>query len=119
LLVESVSDYAIYVLDPEGLVTTWNLGAERMKGYTSAEIIGKHLALFFPEEDQKAGKPARELAIAVEDGRFEEEGWRVRKDGTRFWANVVLTALRDSHGTLVGFAKITRDLSARREAEQI
>jgi PAS domain S-box-containing protein len=118
LLVEHVSDYAIYLLDPEGRVTTWNLGAGRMKGYDADEIIGANFALFFPEEDIAAGKPLRELEAARDYGRFEDEGWRVRKDGTRFWANAVLTVLRDGRGEVVGFAKITRDLTARRAAEE-
>lgn len=119
LLVENTVDYAIYVLDPAGRVTTWNLGAERMKGYTSSEINGRYFGVFFPEQDQRAGKPAHELAMARTQGRFEDEGWRVRKDGSRFWANAVLTALHDAQGRLIGFAKITRDLTARREAEAV
>ena len=118
LLVENVGDYAIYVLDAGGHVTTWNLGAQRLKGYEATEAIGMHFSAFFPAEDAAGGKPARELAIAREHGRFEEEGWRIRKDGTRFWANVVLTVLHDSQGTEIGFAKITRDLTARKEAEE-
>jgi PAS domain S-box-containing protein len=117
LLVESVSDYAIYMLDPGGHITTWNVGAERMKGYGATEVTGKHFSMFFPEEDARTGKPERELKLAQELGRFEDEGWRVGKGGARFWANVVVTPLRDSHGTLLGFTKITRDLTARREAE--
>ena len=119
LLIESVGDYAIYMLDPTGRVTTWNLGAERMKGYAASEIIGRSFEVFFPEEDIRDGKPGRELAAAIKDGRFEDEGWRVRKDGTRFWANVVVTALRDGKSEPMGFAKITRDLTMRREAEAI
>jgi PAS domain S-box-containing protein len=118
LLVEHVADYAIYLLDPEGRITTWNLGAERMKGYRAHEIVGANFALFFPEEDIAAGKPARELAAAREHGRFEDEGFRIRKDGSRFWANAVLTVLRDGRGEVIGFAKITRDLTARRAAEE-
>ncbi|HMI85493.1 MAG TPA: PAS domain S-box protein [Polyangiaceae bacterium] len=117
LLVESVGDYAIYMLDPEGRVTTWNLGAARMKGYTAHEVIGKNFAIFFNAEDAAAGKPARELARARTEGRCEDEGWRVRKDGRSFWANAILTALRDDKGELIGFAKITRDLTIPREAE--
>lgn len=117
LLVEGVSDYAIYMLDPEGQVTTWNLGAERMKGYSSEEILGRSFRLFFREEDVREGKPESELAVARATGRFEDEGWRVRKDGTLFWANVVVTALRDGRGAFFGFSKITRDLTARRAAE--
>ena len=116
LLVDSVRDYAIFALDPTGHVLSWNAGAERFKGYTASEIIGKHFSIFYPMEDR--WKPPRELEIATETGRFEEEGWRVRKDGSRFWASVVITALRDERGTLVGFAKVTRDLTERRQAEQ-
>jgi PAS domain S-box-containing protein len=118
LLVESVGDYAIYMLDEAGHVATWNLGAERLKRYSAHEIIGKNFAIFFPEADIAAGKPARELAEARASGRFEDEGWRIRKDGSRFWANAVVTAAYDPHGRLVGFAKVTRDLTARREAEE-
>src|SRR5207248_2150226 len=118
LMVESVKDYAIFMLDPSGHVTTWNPGAERLKGYTAAEIIGRHLSAFYSEEDIRAGKPERELEIATETGRFEDEGWRVRKDGSRFWANVVLSAARDDRGQLVGFAKITRDMSERKRSEE-
>ena len=116
LLVDSVRDYAIFALDPTGHVLSWNAGAERFKGYTANEIIGKHFSVFYPIEDR--WKPPRELEIATETGRFEEEGWRVRKDGSRFWASVVITALRNERGTLVGFAKVTRDLTERRQAEQ-
>ncbi|MGH7553195.1 MAG: PAS domain-containing sensor histidine kinase [Longimicrobiales bacterium] len=118
LLVESVQDYAIFTLDPTGHITSWNPGAQRIKGYTADEIIGQHFSKFYPEVDIEAGKPARELEIAVADGRVEDEGWRVRKDGTQFWANVIITALHDDAGRLVGFAKVTRDLTERREAEQ-
>jgi PAS domain S-box-containing protein len=118
LLIENTSDYAIYVLDPGGIVTTWNSGAERMKGYSTQEIIGRSFECFFPDDDRAAGKPAKELALALADGRFEDEGWRVRKDGTRFWANAVLTPLRDPQHNLIGFAKITRDLTLRRNAEE-
>ena len=118
LLVESVKDYAIFILDTEGHVATWNLGAERIKGYKADEIIGKHFSIFYPPEDIAAGKTQRELEIATRDGRFEEEGWRVRKDGSRMWANVTITALRNPDGTLVGFAKVTRDLTEHRQAEE-
>jgi PAS domain S-box-containing protein len=118
LLVEGITDYAIYMLDPGGRVTTWNNGAERMKGYTAQEAIGLELARFFPAEDVKSGRPERELAIAREQGRFEEEGWRVRKDGSRFWANVIVTPLWGASEQLLGYAKITRDLSGRRHAEE-
>jgi PAS domain S-box-containing protein len=115
LLVESVQDYAIFALDPAGYVLSWNAGAQRLKGYTRDEIVGRHFSDFYPPEDK--WKPAAELEVATRLGRVEDEGWRVRKDGTRFWANVVITALRDETGTLVGFAKVTRDLTERRAAE--
>ncbi|HEY5089935.1 MAG TPA: PAS domain S-box protein, partial [Polyangia bacterium] len=118
LLVESVSDYAIFVLDPDGHVATWNIGAERIKGYRAAEIIGKHFSIFYPPEDVAAGKTDLELEIATREGRFEEEGWRVRKDGSRMWANVTITALRSPDGKLIGFAKVTRDLTERRRTEE-
>lgn len=118
LLVSSVRDYAIFALDAQGHVLTWNPGAERFKGYSASEIIGKHFSTFYPEDDIRAEKPAMELEVAARVGRFEDEGWRLRKDGTRFWANVVITALRAADGTLVGFGKVTRDLTARREAEE-
>ena len=118
LLVDTVMDYAIFALDAKGHIITWNSGAKRFKGYTRDEIIGQHFSTFYPPEDVAAGKPEMELAIAEKEGRVEDEGWRVRKDGTRMWANVVITALRDSTGKLVGFAKVTRDLTERREAEQ-
>lgn len=117
LLIESVRDYAIFVLDATGHVATWNIGAERLKGYKPGEIIGSHFSRFYPPEDIESRKPWRELEIAKRDGRVEDEGWRVRKDGTRFWANVIITALRDESGTLVGFAKVTRDLTERRRSE--
>jgi PAS domain S-box-containing protein len=117
LLVESVEDYAIFMLDPRGIITTWNAGAERLKGYEAEEIIGKPVDVFYTPEDRATDKAMRELERATHDGRYEEEGWRVRKDGSRFWANVVLTALRDERDTLVGFAKVTRDLTERRQAE--
>jgi PAS domain S-box-containing protein len=118
LLVESVRDYAIFMLDPEGRVTTWNEGAEAIKGYSPDEIIGKHISTFYTEEDRAAETPQRLLNAALANGRVEDEGWRIRKDGTRFWADVILTALHDSEGKLVGFAKVTRDLTSRREAEE-
>lgn len=119
LLVESVHDYAIFALDTGGNILTWNAGAERFKGYKADEIIGRHLSVFYTDEDMATRKPWRELEIAARDGSVEDEGWRVRKDGSRFWANVVLTALRDESGVLVGFAKVTRDLTERRAAEQV
>jgi len=119
LLVEAVTDYAIYLLDPSGIVTTWNPGAQRSKGYTANEIIGQHFSRFYTEEDQKAGLPARALETAKRDGNFEAEGWRVRKDGTRFWAFVVIDPIRQPSGDIIGYAKVTRDLTERKAAEQI
>lgn len=116
LLVQSVKDYGIFMLDPEGHIVSWNLGAERIKGYTEEEITGRHFSVFYPEEDR--GKPEYELRVAAAEGRFEDEDWRIHKDGSRFWANVIITALRDESGELVGFAKVTRDLTVRRQAEQ-
>ena len=118
LLVESVQDYALLSLDSTGHITTWNRGAERIKGYAASEIIGKHFSTFYPEEDVRAGKCEHELTRTTADGRFEDEGWRVRKDGTRFWANVVISAVRDATGALTGFSKVTRDLTERRRAEE-
>ena len=118
LLVDRVLDYAIFALDPNGYILSWNAGAERLKGYTPEEIIGKHFSIFYPAEDIAADKPGRKLKTAVETGRVEDEGWRLRKDGSRFWANVLITALKDDDGTLLGFAKVTRDLTARRSAEE-
>jgi len=117
LLVENARDYAIFMLDPSGHVATWNEGAQRIKGYTAREIIGQHFSKFYLDEESRTGKCERELEIAMREGRFEEEGWRVRKDGTRFWANVVIAPLRDYRGTHIGFSKITRDLTERRAAE--
>ncbi|MBV9496908.1 MAG: PAS domain S-box protein [Acidobacteria bacterium] len=118
LLVSSVRDYAIFMLDPQGNVMTWNQGAQRIKGYEPKEIIGRHFSTFYTEEDKLAGKPQWELEVATREGSVEDLGWRLRKDGTRFWANVVITAVRDAHGELRGFAKVTRDMTARREAEE-
>lgn len=118
LLVQHVEDYAIYLLNPGGYVISWNLGAERLKGYSADEIVGRHFSTFFSPEDQHAGKPQRLLDSATQDGRVEDEGWRLRKDGSRFWAGVVITALRRDDGTLYGFAKITRDLTERHRAEE-
>jgi PAS domain S-box-containing protein len=118
LLVEGVKDYAIFMLDPQGFIKTWNVGAERLNGYTADEIIGQHFSRFYPHEDVTSGKCEHELVVAAKEGRFEEEGWRVRKDGARFWASVTITALFDSSGAHVGFAKVTRDLTLRREAEE-
>jgi len=113
LLVDAVQDYAIFMLDVQGHVSSWNSGAERIKGYGVTEIIGKHFSVFYPEEDVRSGKPQRELEIAAREGRLEDEGWRIRKDGSRFWANVNITALRDEAGRLVGFGKVTRDFTER------
>jgi hypothetical protein len=118
LLVGAVSDYGIFMLDPTGRVASWNEGAERIKGYTANEIIGRHFSTFYPEEKIAAGFPQYELEVAAREGRFEDEGWRIRKDGSRFWANVVITALRNEQGKLIGFAKVTRDLTERRAAEE-
>ena len=117
LMVESVTDYAIVGLDPDGRVLSWNTGAERIKGYRADEIIGQHFSLFYPRDDIASGKPQRELALATNNGRYEDEGWRMRKDGSLFWANVVFTAIRDQYGNLRGFAKLTRDLTERRQVE--
>ena len=116
LLVEGVADYALYMLDPTGMVTSWNIGGQRIKGYTPAEIIGQHFSRFYTETDRANGKPLRALTIAREQGRYEEDGWRVRKDGTFFWASVVIDPIYED-GKLVGFAKITRDITERREAQ--
>jgi PAS domain S-box-containing protein len=118
LLVEGIRDYAIFVLDPEGKVLTWNPGAEAMKGYTRGEIVGKHFSKFYPPEAVQSGWPQRELALAEKEGRFADEGWRVRKDGTTFWASVIISALRGADGKLSGFAKVTQDLTARRESDE-
>jgi PAS domain S-box-containing protein len=119
LLVEAVVDYAIFLLGPDGRVLTWNLGAQRIKGYTADEIVGSHFSVFYTPEDRNDGRPGRLLGLAAELGRYEDEGWRVRRDGSRFWADVVITALREEAGEPpYAFVKITRDLTARREAEQ-
>src|SRR3989442_12947000 len=118
LLVESVKDYAIFILDPDGRVLTWNRGAEAIKGYRAGEIIGKHFSRFYTPEEVEARKPERALEAATSAGRVEDEGWRVRKDGSRFWASVVITAVRDGHGKLHGFVKVTRDLSERHRVEE-
>jgi len=118
LLVESVKDYAIVMLDPDGHVASWNAGAERFKGYRAAEIVGKHFSCFYPADAVQRGLPEQELKTAAKDGRFEGEGWRVRKDGKQFWANVIISALRDKDGTLRGFAKVTRDLTESKQAEE-
>ena len=119
LMVESVRDYAIFMLDPAGNIATWNLGAQLNKGYTTEEILGQHFSVFYTPEDIARDWPARELELALRDGRFEDEGWRVRKDGSRFWANVVITALHDSDGGHRGFAKVTRDLTQQRRIDAL
>jgi PAS domain S-box-containing protein len=118
LLVESVTDYAIFMLDSEGFIVSWNPGAQRMKGYSEAEIIGQHFSVFYTPEDIQRNHPANELILAVASGRYEEEGWRVRKDGTRFFCNVVITPVLETDGTLRGFAKVTRDVTQRRTLEE-
>ena len=118
LLVEGAKDYAIFVLDPEGKVATWNSGAERIKGYRADEILGQHFSKFYPQESLERGKPQHELEVAAAEGRFEDEGWRIRKDGSRFWANVIITALRGKDGRLIGFSKVTRDFTERKRAEE-
>src|SRR5215217_6788501 len=118
ILVEGVKDYAILMLDTEGKVASWNEGAHRIKGYRQQEILGRHFSVFYPEEDVKRSKPERALEIAQEKGTYEEEGWRVRKDGSRFWASVLITALQDEAGGLRGFAKVTRDITERKHAEE-
>ncbi len=118
LLVDSITDYAIYMLDPVGRVTSWNPGAQRFKGYTEQEILGSHFSRFYSEEERRAGVPEQALETAAREGRFEKEGWRVRKDGSRFWAHVVIDPIRDPSGGLMGFAKITRDLTERKQAEE-
>jgi PAS domain S-box-containing protein len=118
LLVDTVRDYAIFLLDPEGHVLTWNAGAEFIKGYTREEILGKHFSIFYLPEAKQSGWPDRELALAEKEGRFQDEGWRVKKDGGTIWASVTITALRQADGRLYEFAKVTRDLTSRREAEQ-
>lgn len=118
LLVEAVTDYAIYTLDPTGIVTSWNPGAQRFKGYKRDEIIGEHFSRFYSEQDRESGLPARALETAAREGKFENEGWRIRKDGTRFWAYVIIDPIRSESGEIVGFAKVTRDLTERKEAQE-
>jgi PAS domain S-box-containing protein len=118
LLVESVQDYAIFLLDTQGNVNSWNTGAERLKGYKAEEIIGQHFSRFYPQEARESHWPERELEIAAKEGRFTDEGWRIRNDGSTFWASVVITALRDEDGELRGFSKVTRDLTERRNSEE-
>src|SRR6201987_3768377 len=116
LLVEGVADYALYMLDPSGIITSWNIGGQRIKGYSTKDILGEHFSRFYTETDRANGKPARALRIAREQGRYEEEGWRVRKDGRFFWASVIIDPIYEA-GNFVGFAKITRDITERREAQ--
>jgi len=118
LLVQAVKDHAIYMLDPSGIIVNWNAGAERLKGYAADEIVGQHFSRFYTSEDRAVGLPARVLAAAARDGHFEGEGWRVRKDGGRFWASVEVNAIRDEDGELIGFAKVTRDITERQVAQQ-
>ena len=118
LLVEGASDYAIFMLDPEGRVASWNSGAERIKGYRAEEILGQHFSKFYPQESIERGKPQHELEVASAEGRYEDEGWRIRKDGSRFWANVIITAMRGKDGQLKGFSKVTRDFTDRKGAEE-
>ncbi|MDO8707883.1 PAS domain-containing sensor histidine kinase, partial [Pseudomonas sp.] len=118
LLIDAVVDYAIYMIDPDGIITSWNAGAKRFKGYEEKEILGQHFSRFYTEEDRSAGLPQRALDTAIREGRFEGEGWRVRKDGTHFWCHVVIDPIRDPAGNLLGFAKITRDLTDRKMAEE-
>lgn len=118
LLINAVVDYAIYLIDLQGNVASWNTGAERIKGYLPEEIIGQHFSRFFTEDDRQADLPSRALATAAKEGRFETEAWRVRKDGSRFWAVVVIDAVRDSEGKLIGFAKVTRDLTEQRATQE-
>lgn len=117
-LIEAITDYAIFLLDREGQVLTWNTGAQRIEGYTQGEIIGAHFSRFYPQEDVERGKPHLALEAARAEGHYEEEGWRVRKDGSRFWADVVITPLRDDAGAVVGFAKVTRDQTERWRAHE-
>ena len=118
LLVQSIVDYAIYMLDPKGFVTSWNAGAERIKRFQTDEIVGQHFSKFYTEEDRAAGMPQKVLETVKREGRFEGEGWRVRKDGSRFWAHVVVDRIQDENGKLIGFAKITRDMTDKRETQR-
>ena len=118
LLVANITDYALYMLSPAGYVISWNPGAERFKGYAPAEVIGQHFSRFYTEEDRAVNLPARALQIAIDEGKFEDEGWRLRKDGRRFWASVVIDPVWDNEGTLIGFAKITRDITDRKKAAE-
>ncbi len=118
LLVDAVTDYAIYMLDPTGIVSSWNAGAQRFKGYTQDEILGEHFSRFYTDEDKATELPRRALETAAREGKFEAEGWRLRKDGTRFWAHVVIDPIRDARGDVIGFAKITRDLTERKRTQE-
>src|ERR1051326_7141358 len=119
LLVQSIVDYAIYMLDPKGFVTSWNAGAERIKGFQTEEIVGQHFSKFYTEEDREAGWPKKVLDTARKEGKYEGEGWRVRKDGTRFWASVVVDRILDTDGKLLGFAKVTRDMTEKKAAQEV
>src|SRR6187402_1035184 len=118
LLVQSIKDYAIFMLNTQGIITSWNEGAKKINGYLPNEIIGKHFSIFYTREDLDIDKPKNELRIALATGKYEEEGWRLRKDGSRFWVNVIITAVYDDSGKHVGFSKITRDLTDRKEVEE-
>lgn len=118
-LVDGVKDYAIFLLDRDGMITTWNTGAERMKGFQSKEIVGRHFSVFYPDEKIEHGYPATALSVASEMGKFEDEGWQIRKDGSRFWANYLITALRDDSGNLCGFSKVTRDITEKKRSESL
>ena len=115
-LVKGVSDYAIFMLDLDGFVKSWNAGAQRFIGYTGSEIVGQHFSVFYTPNEQIAGRPALALRIALDEGKFEDEGWRVRKDGSQFWAHVVMDPIRDDRGEFIGFAKITRDITDIKQA---
>jgi len=118
VLLEAAEDFAIFMLDRDGHVTSWNIGAQRIKGYSASEILGKHFSCFYPVEEQQSGKPQLELETAAREGRFEEDGWRIRKDGTRFWATVIVTALKDEKGLVYGFVRVTRDITERMLANE-
>src|ERR1700675_2231086 len=118
LMVEGVKDYAILMLDLKGRVTTWNAGTEHIKGYSAQEIIGQPFSIFYTSEDAASGKPERDLEVAAKEGRTEDEGWREREDGSRFWANVIVTAINDKDGHPIGYSKVTRDLTDRKQAEE-
>src|SRR2546430_1625332 len=118
LLVDNLRDYAIFTLDTQGRIASWNIGAQLVHGYAAHEVIGKHFSIFFPQEELRSGRPWALLETVTKEGHLAEEGWRVRQDGSRFWANVVITALRDSEGRLYGFGKVTRDITDRRQADE-